>query len=193
MSPEVAHERFTCKNITYTEMLALLNACPDELSLQRSAAILLSQRAKQTPKEATEHDALIALLTLLSTSQDMSVRWAIAKHPLTPVTILETLSSDSINLVRALVATNASTPISILKKLFNDEKIVRDGLSGNPSTPLKYLLILADDTDAMVRLRILENPACTEALCERLLNDPAPNVQSAAHSKLKRLHHVPSH
>ena len=88
---------------------------------------------------------------------------------LTPVTILETLSSDSINLVRALVATNASTPISILKKLFNDEKIVRDGLSGNPSTPLKYLLILADDTDAMVRLRILENPACTEALCERLL------------------------
>ncbi len=120
----------------------------------------------------------------------MSVRWAIAKHPYTPVAILERLSSDPINLVRALVATNPKTPTATLKRLFNDEKIVRDGLSGNPSTPLKYLLILADDSDAMVRLRVLENPSSNEAICQRLLNDTAQNVQSAAHAKLKRLHNV---
>lgn len=190
MSPEVAHKDFTCKNMSYTQMLALLHAHPDELSLHGSTAIALSQRSKETLTEPLEHDALILILELLSTSNDMSVRWAIAKHPYTPVAILERLSSDPINLVRALVATNPKTPTAILKRLFNDEKIVRDGLSGNPSTPLKYLLILADDSDAMVRLRVLENPSSNETICQRLINDTAQNVQSAAHAKLKRLHHV---
>jgi len=135
-------------------------------------------------------DTITAMLTRLAHSDDMSARWAVAKNPHTSVETLEFLSNDTVNLVRALVATNRATPKPILQKLFNDEKIVRDGLSGNPSTPIKLLSILADDADAMVRMRVLENPSCTKELCTRLLDDSAPNVSHAARSTLERLNHV---
>lgn len=77
---------------------------------------------------------MVELLTDIANNPvDMGARWAVTKTAHLPE-VLRHLSNDSINLVRALVAANSSTPSDILEKFFNDEKIVRDGLSGNPNT-----------------------------------------------------------
>ncbi|MBV5279682.1 MAG: hypothetical protein J0647_11825 [Campylobacteraceae bacterium] len=161
----------------------------DEL-IEGLVAMNLSLRTSVYERQKEQSETMCELLLKLSTSKDMSVRWAVAKNPHTSIEVLEKLSTDNINLVRALVATNPLTPIPILKKLFNDEKIVRDGLSGNPSTPLKYLEILADDNDTMVRLRVIENPSTSKAICEKLLNDAEENIRQGASAKLKRIHHA---
>lgn len=108
------------------------------------------------------------------------------KNPHTPEDVLSNLAMDTINLVRALVATNPSTPPSILEKFFSDEKIVRDGLSGNPSTPIKILKILANDADKMVRMRLAENPAATKEILEELADDSDLNVSKAAQTNIQR-------
>jgi len=66
------------------------------------------------------------------------------------------------------------------RKFFSDEKIVRDGLSGNPNTPLKLLKVLADDADKMVRMRLAENPNAPQEILNKLLTDTDPNVAKAA-------------
>jgi len=190
MTHENAIQLLTNKSLLIDEVAHILETFSGDALIEASVAMNLSLRTSVHDIGLGKSDAMVDMLTKLAYSTDMSARWAVAKNPHTPAEILMHLSNDSVNLVRALVATNPTTPKPILQKLFNDEKIVRDGLSGNPSTPLKLLLILTDDTDAMVRMRVLENPSCTQALCERLLNDPAPNVSHAAHATLERLTHV---
>ncbi len=89
-----------------------------------------------------------------------------------------------IHLVRALVATNPSTPSDVLEKFFSDEKIVRDGLSGNPNTPVKLLKILCDDNDKMVRMRLAENRSAPKEIIESLTGDTDPDVSKAAKANL---------
>lgn len=125
------------------------------------------------------------LIDIASNPIDMGARWAVAKNPHTPVEVLRHLSNDSINLVRALVASNPSTPSDILEKFFNDEKIVRDGLSGNPNTPAKLLKILTADNDKMVRMRLAENRSAPKDIVTLLLNDTDPDVCKAANSNLE--------
>jgi hypothetical protein len=98
--------------------------------------------------------------------------------------VLRHLSTDSINLVRALVAANPSTPSDVLEKFFSDEKIVRDGLSGNPNTPAKLLKILCDDNDKMVRMRLAENRSAPKEIITTLLSDNDPDVSKAAQANL---------
>lgn len=187
MTQELALDKLSKKDLSLEEMAHILQLFQGDTMVEATLAMNLSQRTSvyNTPHEV---DVLMSqLLERLSHSNDMSARWAVAKNFHTPIPVLEDLSKDSINLVRALVATNPKTPTKILKQLFSDEKIVRDGLSGNPSTPLKYLFILADDTDTMVRLRVVENPSCSKTICEKLSNDDAHNVKTAARIKLKRL------
>ena len=186
MTHEEAIQNLTCKSLPIEEVYSILEAFKMDVSIEASVAMNLSLRTSVYDASLEKSELIVTMLERLAHSADMSVRWAVAKNPHTPVGTLELLSKDSVNLVRALVATNINTPKPILQLLFNDEKIVRDGLSGNPSTPLKLLFILADDSDAMVRMRVLENPSCTKELCERLLNDSAPNVHQAAHLKYKR-------
>lgn len=186
MTHEEAIQSLTCKSLPIEEVHTILEQLKRDASIEAAVAMNLSLRTSVYDASLEKSELIATMLVHLAHSNDMSVRWAVAKNPHTPITTLELLSKDSVNLVRALVATNKNTPKPILQQLFNDEKIVRDGLSGNPSTPLKLLFILADDCDAMVRMRILENPSCTKELCERLLNDSAPNVHQAAHLKYKR-------
>jgi len=89
-----------------------------------------------------------------------------------------------INLVRALVATNPSTPTDVLEKFFSDEKIVRDGLSGNPNTSPKLLKILANDNDKMVRMRLAENRGASTEIVSILLTDVDVDVAKAARANL---------
>ncbi|MDY0120826.1 MAG: hypothetical protein RBR54_02690 [Sulfurimonas sp.] len=144
-------------------------------------AMNLSLRTSVYDREKEYSETMVELLRDLAVNEaDMGARWAVAKNPHTPQDVLITLASDEVNLVRALVATNPNTPASILEKFFSDEKIVRDGLSGNPSTPVKILKILADDADKMVRMRLAENQNAPLDILESLLQDSDPNVAKAA-------------
>ncbi|MDD2384126.1 MAG: hypothetical protein PHN18_08045 [Sulfurospirillaceae bacterium] len=181
-----AMEKLSNKTIDIAEVESIYSLWGESTEIQSSIAMNLSLRTSVYDRTQEKSETMLKLLEILANSAEMSVRWAVAKNPHTPLSALEKLSLDNVNLVRALVATNPNTPVSILKKMFNDEKIVRDGLSGNPSTPSKYLAILADDNDAMVRLRVVDNPSCTEAILKKCITDSAENVRLAAHSKLQR-------
>jgi len=126
------------------------------------------------------------MLVRIAEADDMGSRWAVAKNPHTPVSILEKLAKDKVNLVRALVATNPKTPSKVLASLFSDEKIVRDGLSGNPSTPVKTLKILSGDKDKLVRMRLAENPSSTNEILNKLLEDEDQDVAKASEVNLKK-------
>jgi hypothetical protein len=158
----------------------LFDSYPNEPQLHATLMITLDQRTSVYDPTVGADPLLSSLLEKLSHSTDMSVRWGVAKNSHTPVATLERLASDPVNLVRALVATNPHTPQPFLVKLFSDEKIVRDGLSGNPSTPEKYLTLLSGDTDRMVRIRIADNPATPLSLLEKLRQDSDPDVAKAA-------------
>lgn len=148
-------------------------------------AMNLSLRTSVYNREKEKSETMTRMMHKLATVEDMGSRWAVAKNPHTPVEVLELLAKDSVNLVRALVATNPNTPQSLLVSFFSDEKIVRDGLSGNINTPEKYLNILADDKDKMVRMRVAENPSSTKKILEKLSLDDDPDVSKAATVKLE--------
>ena len=187
MTHEEAIQKLTCKSLPIEEVYSILEAFKMDVSIEASVAMNLSLRTSVYDMSLEKSEIIVTMLERLAHSADMSARWAVAKNPHTPVSTLELLSKDNVNLVRALVATNINTPKPILQKLFNDEKIVRDGLSGNPSTPHKLLHVLADDSDTMVRMRVLENASCPKEVCEKLLGDSAPNVREAALKKYQRL------
>lgn len=155
--------------------------------IESMIAMNLSLRTSVYDKELQKSETMTQLLVGLSDSISMEARWAVAKNPHTPAEILEKLSSDKINLVRALIATNSNTSSSTLEKFFSDEKIVRDGLSGNPNTPIKILNILADNNDKMVRLRVAENPSSTKEILLKLKKDGNQDVSLAASKFLEKL------
>lgn len=157
----------------------------DHKEIVAQVAMNLSLRTSVYDREQGYSETMVELLRDLAVNEaDMGARWAVAKNPHTPKEVLISLAKDDVNLVRALVATNPMTPSNILEKFFSDEKIVRDGLSGNPSTPLKILKILANDADKMVRMRLAENPSATDEMLKELCEDSDPNVAKAAETKL---------
>ncbi|MDD2791062.1 MAG: hypothetical protein PHU40_10415 [Sulfurimonas sp.] len=150
-------------------------------------AMNLSLRTSVYDRELEYSDTIVEILRDLATNEaDMGARWAVAKNPHTPSDVLALLAKDEVNLVRALVATNPKTSPSVLEKFFSDEKIVRDGLSGNPSTPVKILKILANDADKMVRMRLAENTNATAEVLSELLQDKDENVAMAARANLEK-------
>lgn len=162
----------------------IFNEFKDNMEIVGMVAMNISRKCSVYDKEQGKSDDMIELLEELSLVDDMGSRWAVAKNHFTPVQILEKLANDEVNLVRALVATNPNTPVSVLNKLFSDEKIVRDGLSGNPNTPLKLLAVLANDSDKMVRLRVVDNPATTPELLTSMLEDIEPDIIKAIEIRL---------
>ncbi len=146
-------------------------------------AMNLSRRTSVYDNQLGKSDELISLLRDLGSVNDMGSRWAVAKNHHTPPDVLEKLAKDPINLVRALVATNPNTPIPLLSSFFSDEKIVRDGLSGNPNTPQKFLKTLAMDSDKMVRLRVAENPSTSKEVIRDMLGDSDKDVAIAAQKR----------
>lgn len=150
-------------------------------------AMNLSLRTSVYDRDKEYSDTIVELLIDIAKNPvDMGARWAVAKNPHTPVEVLRFLADDDVNLVRALVATNPSTPSDILEKFFSDEKIVRDGLSGNPNTPAKLLKILAGDNDKMVRMRLAENPGAPGEVLKTLMDDSDPDVAKAAEVNLEK-------
>ena len=159
----------------------------DNKEIVAQVAMNLSLRTSVYNREKEFSETMVELLRdLASNEADMGARWAVAKNPHTPADVLSSLACDDVNLVRALVATNPKTPPQILEKFFSDEKIVRDGLSGNPSTPIKILKILANDADKMVRMRLAENSGAPKEILKELTNDSDANVAKAAQMNLEK-------
>lgn len=173
------------KTLPIEEVQSIYNAFKTDKQIVGQVAMNLSLRTSVYERDKEYSPIMVELLIdIASNPVDMGARWAVAKNPHTPVEVLRHLSNDSINLVRALVAANPSTPSDVLEKFFNDEKIVRDGLSGNPNTPAKLLKILTDDNDKMVRMRLAENRSAPQEVITLLLNDTDPDVVKAAEANL---------
>jgi hypothetical protein len=185
---EEAIEQLEEKNLPIEDVKRLYYAFKHDLKVVGQAAMNLSLRTSVYDKNQGQSEIMTELLVDMSESDDMGSRWAVAKNPHTPVSVLEKLGKDPINLVRALVATNSNTPSNVLNNFFSDEKIVRDGLSGNPNTPVKLLKILADDSDKMVRLRLAENPSATKDILTKLTTDGDPDIAKAATIHLEKNH-----
>lgn len=167
------------------DVRTIYNAFKTHKQIVGHVAMNLSVRTSVYEREKEYSPVMVDLLIDISQNPvDMGARWAVAKNPHTPIDVLRHLSNDTINLVRALVATNPSTPSDVLEKFFGDEKIVRDGLSGNPNTPVKLLKILADDNDKMVRMRLAENRGAPHDIVESLLRDSDVAVTKAARANL---------
>jgi hypothetical protein len=173
------------KALPIEEVKAIYTAFKTDKQLVGQVAMNLSLRTSVYEREKEYSPIMVELLIdIASNPIDMGARWAVAKNPHTPIEVLRHLSADPINLVRALVAANPSTPSDVLEKFFSDEKIVRDGLSGNPNTPPKLLKILCDDNDKMVRMRLAENRSAPKEIITSLLNDTDPDVSKAAAANL---------
>lgn len=186
MDKEEAIKRLEDKKLPIEEVKEIYETFFDDMQVVSQIAMNLSLRTSVYEREKEKSPIIKELLIKLSKAEDMSIRWAVAKNPHTPVDILEKLAKDKVNLVRALVATNPNTPSHVLSKLFNDEKIVRDGLSGNPNTPPKILKTLADDSDKMVRMRVAENPSTPIEVLEYLKNDINEDVVKAVEASLNK-------
>ena len=173
------------KTLPIEEVQSIYNAFKTDKQLVGQVAMNLSLRTSVYERDREYSPIMVELLIdIAGNPVDMGARWAVAKNPHTPVEVLRHLSADPINLVRALVASNPSTPSDVLEKFFSDEKIVRDGLSGNPNTPAKLLKILCDDNDKMVRMRLAENRAAPKEIITSLLGDNDPDVIKAAQANL---------
>lgn len=173
------------KALPIEDVRSIYNAFKTDKIVVGQVAMNLSLRTSVYDREQEYSPVMVELLIdIASNPVDMGARWAVAKNPHTPIEVLRHLSSDPINLVRALVAANPSTPSDVLEKFFSDEKIVRDGLSGNPNTPAKLLKILCDDNDKMVRMRLAENRAAPKEIINTLVIDNDPDVSKAALANL---------
>jgi len=173
------------KTLPIEEVEKIYQAYKNDKLIVGQVAMNLSLRTSVYEREKEYSPIMVSLLIdIASNPVDMGARWAVAKNPHTPVEVLRHLSADPINLVRALVAANPSTPSDVLEKFFSDEKIVRDGLSGNPNTPVKFLKILCDDNDKMVRMRLAENRSAPTDIIQILVNDSDVDVSKAAEANL---------
>lgn len=173
-------EELENKALDIKRVNAIFQQAKGNAKVESMIAMNLSLRTSVYEPLKGKSEEMSYLLEQLAHSQSMEARWAVAKNPHTSLEVLTLLSKDKINLVRALVACNPRTPTEILEDFFTDEKIVRDGLSGNPNTSEKLLDTLADDSDKMVRLRVAENPSTSKATLEKLTQDSVVDVQKAA-------------
>jgi hypothetical protein len=182
---ETLVEELQDKEMAIEKVKEIYESYKDEKAVVAQVAMNLSQKSSVYDISVGKSETMTYLLTELANSEDMTVRWAVAKNHHTPIDVLDKLAVDEINLVRALCATNPNTPTKHFDSFFHDEKIVRDGISGNINTPVKLLKILANDQDKMVRLRVADNPSCTQEILQKLVDDVEIDVQKASKIHLK--------
>ena len=184
MDRNEALELLDDKNLPLEKVKEIFVTFRTDMEVVGMVAMNLSLRTSVYDREKGKSPIMTELLVALSEVEDMGSRWAVAKNPHTPSEILAKLAKDEVNLVRALVATNPNTPVDCLYDLYEDEKIVRDGISGNPNAPAELLEKLAEDPDKLVRLRVAENPATPKDVLSKLAQDVDKDVSKAAEIKL---------
>jgi hypothetical protein len=114
-------------------------------------------------------------LEILAKHPNALIRALVAKHPHTPINIIEELAQDDINsryLVRENVARNPNAPISLLNQFAKHPAWqLRAGVARNANAPVELMEILAEDTDRFVRKGIAENTNTPIHLLEKLAKD----------------------
>ncbi|BCD68907.1 hypothetical protein [Nitratiruptor sp. YY09-18] len=185
MHRDEALEKLEDKNLPLEEVKEIFETFQNDMEVVGMVAMNLSLRTSVYDREKGKSPIMTELLVALSEVPDMGSRWAVAKNPHTPAQILQKLARDEVNLVRALVATNPNTPTECLYDFYEDEKIVRDGISGNPNAPAELLEKLAADSDKLVRLRVAENPATPKEVLQKLAEDVDKDVSKAAQIRLE--------
>jgi len=87
------------------------------------------------------------------------VRSSVATDENAPLDLLELLSNDDDDMVRGDVATNESASEEILRKLSKDlDESVRCAVASNRSTPLDVLALLLNDKSKYVKQNAKDNP-----------------------------------
>jgi hypothetical protein len=127
-------------------------------------------------------------LEILAKHPNTLIRAIVAKHPYTPINIIEEFAEDDINnhyLITENVARNPNTPLSILNKFAKHPAWqLRGGVARNPNAPLELLEILAKDTDRFVRRGVAENINAPIHLLKKLTQDKNSYVSYSAKDNL---------
>jgi hypothetical protein len=106
----------------------------------------------------------------------------IAKHPQTPINIIEELAKEQDDKnyyqIRENVGLNPNTPIAIIRQFAEHPAWqIRGGVARNHSTPVELLEILAKDKDRFVRKGVAENSKSPIYLLEALAQDKDYHVR----------------
>lgn len=142
----------------------LLGGDPEELlpSLRQGfiKATGKTQLAPHLPVSTTRKHQLLAdnrhtpfeRLSELALSEDVGIRWRVARNSVTPEGAIRVLAADAIWRVREGVAKNMAAPQDVLAVLALDRSAaVRRAVAANPGVPLPLVKALAADTDNGVR------------------------------------------
>lgn len=180
-----------CNIMTPEAALVILAKTDTRLVVQEPLA-----RWRKTPTEALE---------ILASSPDPDVRWSVAKHANTPVSVLLRYVSDESehpairtsaknnktlhnyvdqvfpHAARHAAAADPRSSIELLEVLADDhEPRIRHEVARNPSTPVEVLAELAKDPESRVRLGVINNPNTPLEVLKRLAWDGTHEVRSDA-------------
>lgn len=114
-------------------------------------------------------------------------------QPATLPSILELLASHPSNFVRFKVAEHPNTPVSILRQLATEQEqpewgSVKSALAGNPATPEDILESLArESNDITVIEKIATNPNTALNILEYLASDTSKGLVETAAKRIKEL------
>ena len=81
MTHEEAIQALTCKTLPIEKLHTIVKHFPGDIPIEAAAAMNLSLHTSVHAPSLENSEQIVSLLTLLSSSQDMSVRWAVAKNP----------------------------------------------------------------------------------------------------------------
>lgn len=110
----------------------------------------------------------------------------VAKHPRTPVDLLEELARHSDEAIRAEVAANPRTPTALLQQLIADQAIA--SVRQEKGQLLYYENGgYASKPRAVVRYQAAANPSLPFDLLQKLASDPDPEVSKRARSRLQAM------
>jgi Leucine rich repeat variant len=127
--------------------------------------LLVVEHPNATPKLQQK------VLWRLAMDERLSVRKYVAKHPHTPVDILEMWVKKEPQL-RVWLAQNPSLPAKVLEFLARDpESKVRLAVAHNPNTPNFVLVKLAFDAEIEVRIAVASNTKTPGNVLEMLVKD----------------------
>ncbi len=126
----------------------------------------------------------VNLLDMLVEDNDDSVRKEVARNPNTPVNLLEKLAIDDCRFIRSDVAEHPNTDIDLLNKLaLDDYYVVREKVAINPKTPVNLLVKLAENY--LTKYVVAKNPNTPIYLLEYFGRQNCYTLHTAVASNVK--------
>lgn len=125
------------------------------------------------------------ILNLLSRDDSISLRSALARHPMATAEVFSRLVCDEESAVRHSIAINPSATGSALAFLSQDaDPVVRAAVAAHTNTPERSLKMLICDSDVRVRWAVTTNLAVTQSMLEELSFDTESYVRCMVASNI---------